>query len=128
MFSNDCLIYVRLSIVYWWAACFCFDAACTFTSKGAQRAVCMSIAATFFQAFNVPVFWPILVLYFFVLFGISMKQRIKHMIKYKYVHCLRWCCFVNDKKNTRLCWCVACGVWRAVCGVDIGACVRACAC
>eukprot|EP00729_Bicosta_minor_P006691 gene6691-3745_t len=51
---------------------------------GAQRAVCMSIAATFFQAFNVPVFWPILVLYFFVLFGISMKQRIKHMIKYKY--------------------------------------------
>ena len=27
---------------------------------------------------------PILVLYFFVLFGISMKQRIKHMIKYKY--------------------------------------------
>jgi hypothetical protein len=26
-----------------------------------------------------------LVLYFFVLFGISMKQRIKHMIKYKYI-------------------------------------------
>lgn len=51
----------------------------------AQRAVVFAIFATFFQFFNVPVFWPILVLYFFILFGISMKQRIKHMIKYKYV-------------------------------------------
>jgi hypothetical protein len=37
--------------------------------QGAQRAVLFAIFATFFQAFNVPVFWPILVLYFFVLFG-----------------------------------------------------------
>ena len=36
-----------------------------------------SFTATFFQAFNVPVFWPILVLYFCILFGISMKRQIK---------------------------------------------------
>eukprot|EP00039_Didymoeca_costata_P019617 m.338268 g.338268 ORF g.338268 m.338268 type:complete len:194 (+) comp18363_c0_seq1:182-763(+) len=50
-----------------------------------QRAVLLSFGATFFEAFNVPVFWPILVMYFFILFGISMKQRIKHMLKYNYV-------------------------------------------
>ena len=48
----------------------------------AQRAVLLSIGATFFKAFNVPVFWPILVLYFIVLFTVSMKRQIKHMIKY----------------------------------------------
>eukprot|EP00042_Codosiga_hollandica_P030945 m.183555 g.183555 ORF g.183555 m.183555 type:complete len:271 (+) comp53502_c0_seq1:176-988(+) len=51
----------------------------------AQRAVTLAFLATFFQVFNVPVFWPILVLYFFVLFGISMKHRIQHMIKHKYL-------------------------------------------
>jgi len=42
----------------------------------AQRSVLFAIMATFFDAFNVPVFWPILVLYFLILFGVSMKQRI----------------------------------------------------
>ena len=45
----------------------------------------MAFGATFFQAFNVPVFWPILVLYFCILFGISMKRQIKHMWKHNYV-------------------------------------------
>jgi hypothetical protein len=31
------------------------------------------------------VFWPILLLYFIVLFVITMKRQIRHMIKYKYV-------------------------------------------
>ena len=35
--------------------------------------------------FNVPVFWPILLLYFIALFTLTMKRQIKHMIKYKYV-------------------------------------------
>ncbi|XP_063901428.1 protein RER1-like [Zophobas morio] len=39
----------------------------------------------FFDCFNVPVFWPILVLYFFALFFAMMRKRIQHMIKYKYV-------------------------------------------
>lgn len=32
---------------------------------------------TFFEAFNVPVFWPILVMYFIMLFCITMKRQIK---------------------------------------------------
>eukprot|EP00047_Mylnosiga_fluctuans_P003144 m.227678 g.227678 ORF g.227678 m.227678 type:complete len:197 (+) comp11624_c0_seq1:36-626(+) len=51
----------------------------------AQRAILLGIASTFFQVFNVPVFWPILVVYFIVLFGVSMKRQIKHMIRYKYL-------------------------------------------
>jgi hypothetical protein len=40
---------------------------------------------TFFEVFDVPVFWPILLLYFFVLFFVTMKRQIKHMIKHRYV-------------------------------------------
>ena len=40
---------------------------------------------TFIPIFDVPVFWPILLLYWFVLFFITMKRQIKHMIKYKYL-------------------------------------------
>lgn len=35
------------------------------------------MACTFFEAFNVPVFWPILVMYFIMLFCITMKRQIK---------------------------------------------------
>ncbi|KAJ3414868.1 hypothetical protein HDV05_005932 [Chytridiales sp. JEL 0842] len=51
----------------------------------ATRGISTAFICTFIPAFDVPVFWPILVLYFLILFGITMKQRIKHMIKYKYV-------------------------------------------
>ncbi|EGD74292.1 RER1 protein [Salpingoeca rosetta] len=51
----------------------------------AQRAIFVAFFATFFKAFDVPVFWPILVLYFILLFVVSMKQRIAHMIKHRYV-------------------------------------------
>ncbi|KAF1001879.1 hypothetical protein AG4045_026097 [Apium graveolens] len=40
---------------------------------------------TFFSMFDVPVFWPILLLYWLVLFLLTMKRQIMHMIKYKYV-------------------------------------------
>mmetsp|Transcript_3925 Transcript_3925/g.5160 ORF Transcript_3925/g.5160 Transcript_3925/m.5160 type:complete len:198 (+) Transcript_3925:168-761(+) len=40
---------------------------------------------TFFSVFDVPVFWPILLLYFFVLFFMTMKRQIMHMWKHKYV-------------------------------------------
>lgn len=36
----------------------------------------LSIFLTFFQFFDVPVFWPILVLYFIILFCITMKRQI----------------------------------------------------
>ncbi|XP_062505130.1 protein RER1-like [Corticium candelabrum] len=49
------------------------------------RAFIIAMFCTFFDVFNVPVFWPILVVYFFVLFAITMKRQLKHMIKYKYL-------------------------------------------
>ncbi|KAH9615746.1 hypothetical protein KSS87_023519 [Heliosperma pusillum] len=37
------------------------------------------------DVFDVPVFWPILLFYWFVLFMLTMRRQIHHMIKYKYV-------------------------------------------
>ena len=37
------------------------------------------------RSFNIPVFWPILLMYFIALFVLTMKRQIKHMIKYRYV-------------------------------------------
>ncbi|XP_015912341.1 protein RER1 isoform X2 [Parasteatoda tepidariorum] len=49
------------------------------------KATLVALLCTFFQMFNIPVFWPILLLYFLTLFGITMKRQIKHMIKYRYL-------------------------------------------
>lgn len=49
--------------------------------RGTLIAMCM----TFFSMFNIPVFWPILLIYFVVLFTFTMKKQIAHMIKYKYI-------------------------------------------
>ena len=43
------------------------------------RGTIIAFFMTFFQVFDVPVFWPILLLYFIVLFFITMKRQIKHM-------------------------------------------------
>lgn len=40
---------------------------------------------TFFSVFDVPVFWPILLMYFGVLFFMTMRRQIAHMYKHKYV-------------------------------------------
>lgn len=50
-----------------------------------MKAALLSLCATFFSAFDVPVFWPILVVYFIILFTITMKRQIRHMIKHRYV-------------------------------------------
>ena len=50
-----------------------------------MRSVVMSFFATFFQIFDLPVFWPILLFYFIFLFFITMKQQIMHMVKHNYV-------------------------------------------
>ncbi|XP_064642838.1 protein RER1-like isoform X2 [Lineus longissimus] len=49
------------------------------------KAVVLSMFCTCFEALNVPVFWPILVMYFIILFTITMKRQIRHMIKYRYI-------------------------------------------
>ncbi|KAM0793125.1 hypothetical protein ACM66B_000603 [Microbotryomycetes sp. NB124-2] len=51
----------------------------------ATKAIVISLAATLFPVFDVPVFWPILLVYFCVLFTITMRRQIAHMRKYKYV-------------------------------------------
>ena len=38
-----------------------------------------------FECLNIPVFWPILLIYFVILFTLTMRRQIKHMIRYKYV-------------------------------------------
>ncbi|XP_026662190.1 protein RER1A-like isoform X2 [Phoenix dactylifera] len=49
------------------------------------KAFCVAFVMTFFSVFDVPVFWPILLCYWIVLFALTMKRQILHMIKYKYV-------------------------------------------
>lgn len=49
------------------------------------KSTIIGLICTFFECFNIPVFWPILVMYFITLFCITMKRQIRHMIKYKYL-------------------------------------------
>ncbi|XP_073045673.1 protein RER1A-like [Primulina eburnea] len=49
------------------------------------KAFCIAFVMTFFSMFDVPVFWPILLCYWLVLFVLTMKRQILHMIKYKYM-------------------------------------------
>uniref|UniRef100_A0A915PQH8 Protein RER1 n=1 Tax=Setaria digitata TaxID=48799 RepID=A0A915PQH8_9BILA len=51
----------------------------------ATKATIVAFICTFFEIFNVPVFWPILVMYFIVLTCLTMKRQIMHMIKYRYI-------------------------------------------
>ena len=41
------------------------------------KAILFSTGCTFFSALDIPVFWPILVMYFILLFSITMKRQIK---------------------------------------------------
>ncbi|CAH0554845.1 unnamed protein product [Brassicogethes aeneus] len=49
------------------------------------KSTLIGLVCTFFECFNIPVFWPILVMYFITLFCITMKRQIRHMIKYRYL-------------------------------------------
>jgi len=64
------------------------------------KATLIALFCTFFEAFNIPVFWPILLLYFLTLFGITMKRQIKHMIKYRYLPWTRGKTRYQGKENT----------------------------
>ena len=45
----------------------------------------VAIIMTYFQAFEIPAFWPLLLVYFFLIFFLVMKRQIQHMIKYRYL-------------------------------------------
>ena len=49
------------------------------------KALVISLILTFLSVFDIPVLWPVLVIYFFTLFFLTMRQRIAHMIQYRYV-------------------------------------------
>lgn len=49
------------------------------------RATLISLFLTMFDMFDLPVFWPILLLYFIVLLILTLRKQIQHMIKHGYV-------------------------------------------
>ncbi|EGC39612.1 hypothetical protein DICPUDRAFT_26615 [Dictyostelium purpureum] len=49
------------------------------------RALSIALFCTFIPFLDLPVFWPILLIYFIIIFTVTMKKQIKHMIKYKYI-------------------------------------------
>jgi len=51
----------------------------------ATRAIVIGFLCSWFEIFNVPVFWPVLVMYWMILFFLTMRKQIQHMIKYRYV-------------------------------------------
>lgn len=51
----------------------------------ATKAMAIGFVCTWFQMFDLPVFWPVLVVYWLILFLLTMRRQIQHMIKYRYV-------------------------------------------
>merc|ERR1711920_1108689 len=51
----------------------------------AFRSAAIALFLTLFSVFDVPVFWPILLIYFCILFFLTMKRQFEHMLKYKYI-------------------------------------------
>ena len=45
----------------------------------------IGIILTFFESFDIPVFWPLLLVYFLFIFILTMRHQIAHMIKYHYL-------------------------------------------
>ena len=43
------------------------------------RAIFIATVCTIFEAFDVPVYWPILVLYFCILFTLTMRRQIQYV-------------------------------------------------
>jgi len=52
---------------------------------GACKAFVVAYICTFVPFFNVPVFWPMLLVYFVMVFGISIHRQVAHMWHYNYV-------------------------------------------
>lgn len=52
----------------------------------ATRATLVAIVCTFFEMFDVPVYWPILVVYWFVLFALTMRRQIQYVPIYAHDH------------------------------------------
>ncbi|KAG7697680.1 hypothetical protein KL930_000265 [Ogataea haglerorum] len=51
----------------------------------ATRGTIVALVCSLFRVFDIPVFWPILLVYFVILFTLTMRRQIQHMIKYRYL-------------------------------------------
>lgn len=51
----------------------------------ATRAIAISFVCSWIPVFDLPVFWPVLVMYWLILFALTMRRQIQHMIRYRYV-------------------------------------------
>lgn len=71
----------------------------------ATKSILICLFLTCFSIFDVPVFWPVLLLYFCILFFVTMKRQIKHMIKYRYLP-FSW----GKKVRAEGCGCRVCGM------------------
>jgi hypothetical protein len=49
------------------------------------KAMLFALFFTSSRVFDIPVYWPILLGYFIILFALTMRKQIQHMIKYRYV-------------------------------------------
>jgi len=49
------------------------------------KATLISLFLSMFNMFDLPVFWPILLFYFFLLTFLTLRRQIKHMYKHHYV-------------------------------------------
>ena len=50
-----------------------------------MRGGIIALLLTFTRLTDIPVYWPILLIYFIILFALTMRRQIQHMIKYKYI-------------------------------------------
>lgn len=51
----------------------------------ATKATLLASVCSMFEIFDIPVYWPILLGYFCILFALTMRRQLQHMIKYRYV-------------------------------------------
>ena len=49
----------------------------------ATRAITLAFACSWSEIFNLPVFWPVLVVYWLILVFLTMRRQIQAMIKYR---------------------------------------------
>lgn len=49
------------------------------------KATLIALVSTLFNFTDIPVFWPILLVYFIIIFVLTMKRQIQHMLKYRYI-------------------------------------------
>ena len=77
----------------------------SYTRYGCTRAILIALFCTFFDAFNIPVFWPILVMYFIILFVLTMKRQIKVGSNITNVY---W------TVNSVMPRCLSCGKWNCL--------------